>query len=226
MKLLITLGGTREPLDAARSIANMSTGRTGAALAGELAGRGAEVLCLRAEDGAVPAGQGIRSRPFSSFASLDAALREALAEESFDAVIHLAAVSDYSPALIEAGGEAIQPGRAAKIDSSHEMLRVTLRRNFKILDRIKGYALSAGRPAPLLIGFKLTAGADRAAALRKVLALSSADLVVHNDLSEIGERHPFRLYREGLLLADCEGAACLAGRLYDLISESTEVLCC
>lgn len=226
MKLLITLGGTREPLDAARSITNLSTGRTGSALSDELARRGCRLLCLCAAGAARPSAGGVRVQTFSSFASLDAALRGALAGEAFDAVIHLAAVSDYSPCLIEAGGRQLQPGAAVKIDSSHETLRVTLRRNFKILDRIKGYALAAGRPAPLLVGFKLTSGARPELVLGKVRALAAADLVVHNDLAEMGNSHPFHIYLEGRPAASCEGAAALAGRLYDFIKERTEALCC
>lgn len=225
MKVLLTSGGTREPLDAARFITNLSTGATGAALADALAARGCGVLCLCAAAGKKPAGAGIRLQEFSTFADLDAALRAALAAEAFDAVIHLAAVSDYSPALIEADGREFPPGPEAKLDSSAPELRVTFRRNFKILDRIKGYAAAGGRPGPLLVGFKLTAGAGPEKIAAKVRALAAADLVVHNDLAEMKKAHVFHLYRDGARAGSCCGPAELAGKIFEFIKTGTEAPC-
>ncbi len=226
MKVLLTSGGTREPIDAARFITNLSTGYTGRALAEELASRGCEVLCLCAAGAIRPAGGSIRVEEFFSFADLNGAVQKALRAEPFDAVVHLAAVSDYSPSYIEADGRGFLPGRATKLDSSPLELRLTLRRNFKILDRIKGYAAAANRPKPLLVGFKLTAGASSGKVLEKVRALAAADLVVHNDLSEMNGAHPFHVYRKGVLEADCAGHAELAEKLYGFIAERTEALCC
>ena len=225
MKVLVTCGGTREPLDAARYVTNMSTGRTGSVIAETLSGLGCEVLCLAAAGGVKPAGPGLRVAEFSTFAELNGALRTVLRKENFDAVLHLAAVSDYSPALIEAGGRQYAPGGNTKLDSSPDVMLVTLRRNFKILDRIKGYAAAGNRPAPLLVGFKLTAGASREQAQAKIAALSAADLVVHNDMAEMRGAHPFHIYKGGRKLADLEGAAALAGWLHQTLSR-TEALCC
>lgn len=225
MKLLITSGGTREPIDAARFITNLSTGATGAALAGALAARGCSALCLCAEGAVKPAGRGIRVREFSCFADLDTGLRRALAAEAFDAVIHLAAVSDYSPALIEADGRRILPGCGAKLDSSSETVLITLRRNFKIIDRIKDYAAAGGRPGPLLVGFKLTAGAGPEKIAAKVRALAAADLVVHNDLAEMKKAHVFHLYRDGARAGSCCGPAELAGKIFEFIKTGTEAPC-
>lgn len=225
MKVLLTSGGTREPIDAARFVTNMSSGRTGRVIAETLAGRGCEVLCLCASGGVRPAGDNIRVKSFSTFSELDEALRVSLGAESFDAVIHLAAVSDYSPSLIEADGKVFLPGSDAKLDSSPAELRVTLKKNFKILDRIKGYAAAAGRPEPLLIGFKLTAGAGPELALKKVRALAAADLVVHNDLEEMRRAHIFRLYSNGTRTGACTGAGELAGKLFSFIENRTEALC-
>ncbi len=219
MKVLITSGGTREHIDAARVVTNTSTGRTGRVLAELLAARTCSVLCLRSAAAERPSGRGIRVRNYESFSDLDAALRTALKAERFDAVIHLAAVSDYSPVLIEAGARKYRPGRSAKISSAAGELRVILRRNFKILDRIKSYAAAGSHPAPLLIAFKLTAGAGKAQALRKVRALASADLVVHNDTREMKKTHPFHIYRSGRRIFDCEGPEELAEKLFDLIPE-------
>lgn len=225
MKVLLTCGGTREHIDAARCLTNLSTGNTGRAIAEALAARGCELLCLCAAGGAKPAGENVRVAEYTTFADLDGLLRRHLGAEHFDAVIHLAAVSDYSPARVEAGGREYAPGRETKLDSSPETMLVTLRRNFKIIDRLKGYAAAGGRPEPLLVGFKLTAGADTPEVLRKVLALASADLVVHNDLAEMRGGHPFHIYQGGRGLADLEGPAALAEWLYGRIAVK-EAICC
>ena len=225
MKILLTAGGTREPIDAARFVTNLSSGRTGRVIAETLAGRSCELLCLCAAGAERPAGDKIRVKSFFTFSELDAALRVSLAAEAFDAVIHLAAVSDYSPSLIEADGKVFLPGKDVKLDSSPAELRLTLKRNFKILDRIKGYAAAAGRPEPLLIGFKLTAGASPEQIAGKVRALAAADLVVHNDLAAMRPAHRFRLYKDGRPASACTGPAELAGKLFSFIEKGTEALC-
>jgi phosphopantothenoylcysteine synthetase/decarboxylase len=225
MKALITLGGTRESIDAARFITNLSTGRTGRVLAESLAAGGCEVICLCAAGAEKPKGENIRVREFTSFKDLDLGLKRLLKAEPFDAVIHLAAVSDYSPSSIEAGGRSFKPGGAAKLDSSAPMMTLTLKKNFKIIDRIKNYAAAGGHPEPLLIGFKLTSGAARALVLKKVRALGSADLVAHNDLEEMKTKHVFHIYRGGVELAALGGAEKLADYLYSEIKNRTEALC-
>ena len=224
MKILLTSGGTREPIDAARCVANTSTGRTGAELAVRLAELGCEVRALCAAHGEAPAGRHIAVTRYSTFKELDAALKETLSAGDYDAVIHLAAVSDYSPVLVEAGGRRIKAGASAKLDSSAPELRITLRRNFKIIGRLKGYALKAGRRAPLVVGFKLTSGASAAQALKKVRAVRGADLVVHNDLAEMRFSHPFHVYRCGKKTADVAGTEALAGLLFSFLKEA--VTCC
>jgi len=226
MRALITFGGTREPIDAARFITNMSTGRTGRIIAERFAARGCETVCLCAQSAARPAGKNIIMNEFATFNDLDLELRRLLKARSFDVVVHLAAVSDYSPALIEAGGKKIKPGAKAKLDSKEPVIKLVLKRNFKIIDRLKQYAADGGNPAPFLIGFKLTSGASAAKIFEKVLALASADLVVHNDLAEMKKKHVFHLYRGGERLADCGGAEELADRLYSAIENRTEALCC
>ncbi|MDO8803253.1 MAG: phosphopantothenoylcysteine decarboxylase [Elusimicrobiota bacterium] len=217
MKVLLTFGGTREYIDAARFITNMSTGRTGRIIAERFAARGCKTMCLCAQGAERPAGKNISVREFTGFKDLDLELQRLLKTQAFDAVVHLAAVSDYSPALIEAGGKRIKPGRAGKLDSEAPVIKLVLKRNFKIIDRIKKYAAAGKKAPPLLIGFKLTSGAAAERVLEKVRALSSADLVVHNDLAEMKKKHFFHIYRNGCKLADCGGPEELADRLYPAI---------
>ncbi len=223
MKILLTFGGTREYIDAARFITNLSTGRTGRILAERFAARGCKAVCLCARGAERPAGRNISLNEFTTFKDLDLGLRRLLKTEPFDAVVHLAAVSDYSPASIVAGGKKFRPGSAVKLDSKAQQMTLVLKRNFKIIDRIKKYAAAGRQPEPLLTGFKLTSGAKAAVVLEKVLALSSADLVVHNDLAEMKKKRVFHLYRKGGKLADCGGPEELADRLLSEIG--AEVTC-
>ncbi len=224
MKVLLTFGGTREYIDAARFITNMSTGRTGRIIAERFAASGCKTVCLCAHGAARPSGANITVKEFTTFKDLDLLLRRVLKEQAFDAVVHLAAVSDYSPASIEAGGKTFKPGRTAKLDSKAPELKLVLKKNFKIIDRIKKYA-AVESPELLLIGFKLTSGAAPARVLEKVRALASADLVAHNDLEEMKKKHVFHLYRDGARLADCAGPEELADRLLSEIKNKAEAIC-
>jgi len=225
MKALITFGGTREYIDAARFITNLSTGRTGRIIAERFAARGCKTVCLCATGAEQPAGANLAIKYFTGFKDLDLGLQCLLKAQTFDAVIHLAAVSDYSPVLIEAGVRKIKPGRAVKLDSKEPVLKLVLKRNFKIIDRIKKYADAGKNARPLLVGFKLTCGARAASVLEKVRALATADLVVHNDLAEMKLRHLFHVYRTGVKLADCGGPEELADLLFDAIAKTTEEIC-
>ncbi|MFA5264322.1 MAG: phosphopantothenoylcysteine decarboxylase [Opitutaceae bacterium] len=187
LKLLLTSGATREPIDAVRFLSNVSTGRTGAALADALAERGHSVTLFRGEGSTSPK-RLIDSEIFSSAADLEQLLRQRLATEDYDAVIMSAAVADYRPDTTVAG----------KIHSDAEELVLHLARTVKILPLIKSFA----RNQPVVIGFKLTVGACDEARIKAVSAQFEAggvDAVVHNDLKEIREspEHPFRLYRSG-----------------------------
>lgn len=201
-KLLITAGGTREPVDAVRAITNLSTGGTGTALARALSTAGFDVTLLLAA-GSVQDTVGIaRVERFGSFADLDAALRTELADPDYHAVIHAAAVSDYS--VVDADATRKQPSDAAE-------WTLHLRRNPKLVDGLRGIATN---PALQVVAFKLTAQADAAQAqqaVQRLLQRSGADWVVHNDLAQMtADRHPFTLVsRDGSAIA-CEGPEQLA----------------
>jgi phosphopantothenoylcysteine decarboxylase/phosphopantothenate--cysteine ligase len=195
-RVLITSGGTKVPIDGVRSITNTSTGATGAALASHFAGAGYDVTLLHACDAIVPeltAGP-MTLRPFTSFDDLADALGEVLAGRSFDAIIHLAAVSDYDLDHVVVDGRPVTLDAGRKIDTG-EVMEIHLKRNPKLLAQLKD--LAGGNP--VVVGFKLTSGAtseQRAEAVRAVA--EGTDLVVHNDVSELGEgRHPATVYRSG-----------------------------
>ncbi len=180
LRILVTSGGTAEPIDGVRVITNTSTGETGARIAAGLANRGHEVLLLRAQS-ARSTGGICREATFFTYSDLDTALTARLGEEAFDAVIHAAAVGDFSVAAIEVNGESRLPGPAKLGSDVAPVLR--LRRNPKILDTLRARSRN---PGVRVVGFKLTQGADAAAARTAVAALfasGSVDHVVHNDLT-------------------------------------------
>jgi phosphopantothenate---cysteine ligase (CTP) len=199
VKILLTSGATREPLDDVRFLSNVSTGATGAALADALVARGHAVTLLCGTGAATP--QRVQTmHTFTSTANLLAQLRALVATGSFDAVIQCAAVADYTPARVTRG----------KLSSYSPALTVRLVPTPKILPQIKSFVpqvlartkMPTSTHAPLVIGFKLTSGADaaaRAAAVAKLFSAGTVDAAIHNDMTELAAGHtrPFRAYIAG-----------------------------
>jgi phosphopantothenoylcysteine decarboxylase / phosphopantothenate---cysteine ligase len=185
-RVLITSGGTEEPIDGVRSIGNFSTGRTGALLADAFASAGCEVTLLRARRALAAENSAVRTEVFSSFADLEEGLRRLLAKERFDAVLHAAAVSDYSVAGLEVNGRAEPALATGKLDSGRDVA-IRLKPNPKLIDSLRAWSAN---PRIRVVAFKLTRGADAGVAQAAVDALfahSRADFVVHNDLSKLDE---------------------------------------
>lgn len=187
MRILITSGATREPIDTVRFLSNVSTGRTGALLADALASRGHTVTLLHGE-AAVRAQHVATSESFSSTTHLQSQLRRLLGTGDFDAVIHAAAVSDYRPSETHDG----------KMSSYATELTLRLVPTPKLLPELKSYAPRTLR----VIGFKLTAGADadeRRLAVAKLFAAGTVDAVIHNDMNDLatGDARPFTAWRLG-----------------------------
>jgi phosphopantothenoylcysteine synthetase/decarboxylase len=188
MRVLVTSGATREPIDSVRFISNVSSGRTGASICEALAARGFQVTQVHGVDSAVAARLD-RRETFTTHASLDAILRRLLRDSAYGAVIHAAAVGDFSVA---------EPVAGAKIESGQEMT-VQLQPTHKIIERIRGYA---GNHELILVGFKLTHDPDAAAqarAARELLQRSRAHFVVQNDVSTLDNEaeHVFYLHESG-----------------------------
>jgi len=223
-RVLVTSGGTAEPIDAVRVLTNTSTGRTGAALARHFARAGHEVVLLRAR-GAAAAEPPCREETFQSFADLDAALSRLLAEEDFDAVIHAAAVGDFSGAAVEVDGRA-QPPTEGKLGSAVAPV-LRLRRNPKLVDAIRSRSRT---PAMRLVAFKLTLGATEAvrrSAVADLFRQAGPDLVVHNDLAARDRTgaFPADIYRpDGSCAARCADRADLGPALERLLLDSAAPL--
>ena len=224
MNILVTAGGTSEPIDGVRRIGNMSTGRTGTILAGHFAGMGAEVLLLHAQDSQVPDAEAeatgrIKSRSFRSFADLARELEDILSMRDFDAVVHLAAVSDYSVTKVLVDGRDFPPGGPGKIQNADEVV-VTLRKNPKLIDSIKKWSRNDNMA---VVGFKLTDTSDKPARRDQAMAQllrGGVDLTVQNDVSDINaEVHSAMIYSAAGLLAETETKHEMAEVLWRLLAE-------
>lgn len=164
-KILVTAGGTIEPLDPVRYIGNRSTGRMGYAIAEEAARRGADVVLVSGPASlADPAG--VRVIRVETARQMRAAV---LAEfPTAAAVIKSAAVADYRPAAVA----------EQKIKKSEDDLTLHLVRNPDIL-----YELGQKKEHQVLVGFAAeTCKVEEYA--RKKLAKKNLDFIVANDVSE------------------------------------------
>jgi phosphopantothenoylcysteine decarboxylase/phosphopantothenate--cysteine ligase len=216
-RILVTSGGTAEPIDGVRVLTNTSTGATGAGLAAAWARDGHAVTLLRARH-AVAAAPPVREETFGSFAELDAALGRLLGKEIYDVVVHAAAVGDFALAGVEVDGIP-QPAGRGKLDSGTAPV-LRLRPNPKLLETLRQRSRN---PAVRIVAFKLTQGASPAGQQAEVRALmdrAAPDLVVHNDLAARAPgAFPADLYRaDGTHAAHCAGREDLAPVLSSLLA--------
>ena len=166
--VLVSAGGTREPLDSVRYVGNRSSGRMGVALADEARRRGADVTLLAANL-AVPAPAGVTVVETPTAADL---AREAATRASADVIVMAAAVGDY---------RAVQP-LESKRSKNGEGWTVELEPTADVLA-----SLGAGRrPGQVIVGFAADEGADGLERARAKRAAKNADLVVFNDVSQEG----------------------------------------
>ncbi|MDB6115434.1 MAG: coaBC [Lacunisphaera sp.] len=224
LRVLVTGGGTAEPIDGVRVLTNTSTGRTAAGLAAHLAGCGHETVLLRART-AVAAGAGCREETFFTFAELDAALTRRLGGEYFDAVIHAAAVGDFGVEAVLVGDRAVLPGMT-KLDSGSAPVALRLRAQPKLVDTLRARSRN---PRLQVVAFKLTHGADGAAAqaaVEKLFGHSGADWVVHNDLADRapGTDFPATIHAPGGGVTRCATRRELAVQLEQLLGAAHQTL--
>jgi phosphopantothenoylcysteine decarboxylase/phosphopantothenate--cysteine ligase len=160
--VLVSAGGTREPLDAVRFVGNRSSGRMGVALAEEARRRGARVTLLAANL-AVPAPTGVEVVETPTAADL---ARAARTQPAVDVVLMAAAVADYAPRPIA--------GKRAK---SAEPWDLRLEPTEDILK-----SLGETRNGAVLVGFGAEEGQAGFERKRRMLAEKHLDLVVFNDV--------------------------------------------
>ncbi|MCQ2583764.1 MAG: hypothetical protein MJ160_07640 [Treponema sp.] len=221
MKILVTGGGSEEPIDNVRAVCNFSTGKTSAFLADFLADEGNDVTELVSVR-AVKASKA-RIVEYKTFAQLQQNLENECRTGNYDAVIHAAAVSDYSPFEVLVDGKSFAVGEFSKIPAGTELV-VKMKKNPKLVDSIKQWGGSKTK----LVAFKLTSNAtleQRKAAVDKVFAGNSdlnlkPDYVVSNDLSEITEnKHPCKIFDLNGCVSQVSNLQELAAELQNLIKK-------
>ena len=166
-QVLVSAGGTREPLDAVRYLGNRSSGRMGVALAEEARRRGAEVTLLAANV-ALPAPAGVRRIDVQTAAELAGAAREEFG--GAQVLLMAAAPADFRPSSVAEG----------KIRREGDGLDVHLEPTEDIL---AGLAASRTQ-GQTVIGFAAETGAGGVERAREKLARKGADLIVLNDVSD------------------------------------------
>jgi phosphopantothenoylcysteine decarboxylase / phosphopantothenate---cysteine ligase len=171
LKVLVTAGGTREPIDAVRYVGNRSSGRMGFALAEEAARRGADVTVVAANVALErPAG------PTYVDVHTAAELAQACERhfEDADVLLMAAAVADYAPA---------DPRQdKLKKDEAGSELELRLVRTPDVLTALS----ERRRPGQLLVGFAAEHGDGAVERAREKLARKRLDAIVVNDIGAPG----------------------------------------
>jgi phosphopantothenoylcysteine decarboxylase/phosphopantothenate--cysteine ligase len=176
-RVVVSAGGTREPLDPVRYLGNRSSGRQGWALARVAAARGAEVVLVAANVEETPP-FGVRTVPVGTAEELRVAMLTASSgadgPRPVDVVVMAAAVADFRPATV--ADTKLKKGSAAEPGS------VALVRNPDVLTEL----VAARSPGQLLVGFAAETGdaeGDVLTHARAKLARKGVDLLVVNDVS-------------------------------------------
>ncbi|MFJ8045816.1 bifunctional phosphopantothenoylcysteine decarboxylase/phosphopantothenate--cysteine ligase CoaBC [Kitasatospora sp. NPDC096147] len=165
--VVVSAGGTREPLDPVRYLGNLSSGKQGYALATTAAARGARVTLLSA-NATLPDPAGVDVVHVSTALELREAALTAVADA--DAVVMAAAVADFRPAEYATG-------KIKKVDGQ-DPAPVALVRNPDILAELSAHR---ARPGQLVVGFAAETD-DVLANGRAKLARKGCDLLVVNEV--------------------------------------------
>jgi len=167
LKVLVTAGGTREPIDSVRYVGNSSSGRMGFALAQAASERGAQVT-LVAANVALDTPPGVVRREVVTAAELDAACRQEFPD--CDVLLMSAAVADFTPA---------EPAEGKLKKSDRERLELVLEPTADVLA-----GLSARRSdGQTLVGFAAEHGERAVEIARGKLTAKGLDALVVNDIS-------------------------------------------
>ena len=214
LTVVVTAGGTREPLDPVRFIGNRSSGRQGVAIAAAAAERGAEVILIAANlDVAAP--RGVTTVSVSSSSELASAV--ASAARNANVVIMAAAVADYRPAVVAES--------KIKKETMGERMTLELVKNPDILSALA----ESRRAGQTLIGFAAETETDPVALLelgRSKIARKGCDYLLINT---VGWQQGFGTETNAVVMVDRAGdivmevagsKSAVAHRLFDaLIAE-------
>jgi phosphopantothenoylcysteine decarboxylase/phosphopantothenate--cysteine ligase len=200
--IVVSAGGTREPIDPVRFIGNRSTGKMGVAIAEAALARGARVTLVAANLETTPPAEATTVR-VGSAAELRSALHRLTHTDDgtagFDALVMAAAVSDFRPA--NAADTKIERGSSLtlELEPTPDILG-QIARIARGTDREGETSYEPLSPRPYLVGFAAETGSlDRAA---DKLRRKGLDLLVANDVAEPGSGFGTDTNRVTILAAD------------------------
>lgn len=217
LRVVISAGGTREPLDPVRYLGNRSSGKQGFALARVAAQRGAEVTLVAGHTDALPSPAGATLRRVSTAEEMRKAVHAAAADA--DVVVMAAAVADFRPAT-QAGH------KIKKSDDSPDPV-ITLDRNADILAEL----VQGRRSGQIVVGFAAETGDENGSVLdhaRAKLRRKGADLLVVNAVGDgkafgTEDNSGWLLAADGTEQVISQGAkARLAATLWDAVTALIE----
>ncbi|MBJ7459341.1 MAG: bifunctional phosphopantothenoylcysteine decarboxylase/phosphopantothenate--cysteine ligase CoaBC, partial [Thermoleophilaceae bacterium] len=168
LKLLISAGGTREPIDEVRFVGNRSSGKMGFAIADQAAARGAEVTVIAANV-ALERNPAVNYVNVSTAAELEAAVREHFRDS--DALIMAAAVADFTPA-------APSEGKIKK--AGRQGMEIELVATNDVLKGLKDLR----RDGQVVVGFAAEAGEALLPEAQRKLESKGLDMIVANDIAD------------------------------------------
>jgi phosphopantothenoylcysteine decarboxylase/phosphopantothenate--cysteine ligase len=217
--ILITAGATREFIDGVRFITNMSTGNTAATIADHLSSNGFNITYLHGINSQLPNNNSnnIQYRDFKNFKE---SFEELLENNYYDAVIHLAAISDYTVDEIKFTETSLSGSKKDKLDSGISNLTINLKPTSKIVDEIK--SISKNKDV-VLFAFKFSGSSNLDNSKKEVDKLfkhSNADFVVLNhiqDRVENGRQSNFYVFNKSALMKNVENSLQLANVIEQII---------
>ncbi|PIS11899.1 MAG: hypothetical protein COT73_01360 [Bdellovibrio sp. CG10_big_fil_rev_8_21_14_0_10_47_8] len=219
-KILVTAGGTQQPIDQVRHLGNKSTGVTAAGISEVLYEMGFDVIYLQAK-GSLSPRTPCEKYSFVTFEDLQQQLRSLLKDIRVDGVVHAAAVADFSVDTIEIDGKTMALNENIKLPTS-DTLQLRLKKNPKLVNELRTLAGNSKLP---VVAFKMTSHlpVDQARiAIEKVFSESKSNLVIHNDTREIDwdqKKYVYHVYKSKEKIATCENQTELGFQIGNYLME-------
>jgi phosphopantothenoylcysteine decarboxylase/phosphopantothenate--cysteine ligase len=178
LHVVVTAGGTAEPIDPVRFVGNRSSGKMGIAVAQDALDRGAAVTILLGNHTVEPPARCNVVRAETA-AEMQAALRALTPPEGprFDILIMAAAVADFRPRTASATKIGRGEGLTLELEATPDLLAETS-------ERVRNSIRTVGRRAPVLVGFAAETGS--LARAPEKLRTKGVDLLVANDVADPG----------------------------------------
>ena len=195
MNILITAGGTQEPIDSVRSITNHATGKLGAMIADAFGdcNEVSQVVYVCGKTAVLPETGKAKIVRVGSTADLEQALGQQLMKVQPKVIVHCMAVSDYRVRQVTTVSDLQQVNcdlaqlnrldSGGKISSSMEDLAILLEKTPKVIAMLRGLA-----PESVIVGFKLldnVSEGELLATAKELLEANDCDFVLANDMKTV-----------------------------------------